>query len=228
MTDVVAHRGACRMAHENTVEAFRLAVELGADGIELDARRTADGAVVVHHDAALADGRAIVDLAADELPADVPSLAAALDACRGSWVNVEIKNDPAESDFDPGDLVAELIVAELMRRAGDRFIVSSFRLQSIDRCHELMPALPTGWLVSEVRDNTVVRTAERGHVALHPWDPVVTAEVVTRCHAAGLAVNTWTCDDPVRAVELASWGVDGIVTNLPDVIRHALHPPPRF
>ena len=222
MTDVVAHRGACRLAQENTVEAFRLAVDLGADGIELDVRRTADGVAVVHHDAALADGRTIVGVGADELPAYIPSLAAALDACRGAWVNVEIKNDPEEADFDPDDLVAELVVAELAPRAGGRFVVSSFRLQTVDRCHELAPSVPTAWLVSEVRDTTVERAAEHGHAALHPWDPAVTPEVVTRCHAAGLAVNTWTCDDPARAVELASWGVDGIVTNLPDVIRDAL------
>ncbi len=72
---VIAHRGASAAAAENTIEAFALAAELGADGVELDARRTADGQVVVHHDAHLPDGRVIVDLSAADLPAHVPTLA---------------------------------------------------------------------------------------------------------------------------------------------------------
>ena len=68
MTDVIAHRGASRLAPENTIEAFELAVAVGADGIELDVRRTADGVLVVHHDARLPDGRAIVELPWHELP----------------------------------------------------------------------------------------------------------------------------------------------------------------
>ena len=71
----MAHRGASAAAPENTVEAFRLARELGADWVELDARLSADGVVVVHHDAHLADGRMLVDLTLDEMPDSVPSLA---------------------------------------------------------------------------------------------------------------------------------------------------------
>src|SRR3954466_8935464 len=107
MVRVIAHRGASAAAPENTVEAFHLAKELGADWVELDARRTADGAVVVHHDAHLADGRAIVDLRRSDLPAHVCDLADALDACDGMSVNIEIKNWPDDVDFDPTDAVAE-------------------------------------------------------------------------------------------------------------------------
>ena len=62
MVRVIAHRGASAAAPENTIEAFLLARELGADWVELDARRTRDGAIVVHHDDTLADGRVIVEL----------------------------------------------------------------------------------------------------------------------------------------------------------------------
>ena len=93
MPRVFAHRGASQRAPENTVEAFRLAAELGADGVELDVRRSADGALVVHHDPHLPDGRLIAATAFADLPASVPTLAAALDACEvfpgGDWrVNV--------------------------------------------------------------------------------------------------------------------------------------------
>jgi len=58
-----------------------------------------------------------------------------------------------------------------------------------------------------------------GHAALHPWVGALTRELVDACHARGLAVNTWTCDDPDRMDELVAWGVDGICTNRPDLAR---------
>ena len=131
MTDVIAHRGASRLAPENTTVAFRTAVSVGADGIELDARRTADGVIVVHHDARLADGRVIVDTPWRELPEHVPTLGAALDACAGAWVNVEIKNSPAEPDFDADDRVAVEVLATLAERGAGRWLISS--LPSGDR-----------------------------------------------------------------------------------------------
>ena len=98
MPRVIAHRGASTLARENTLEAFALAGRLGADAVELDVRRAAGGELVVHHDAHLPDGRLIRATRHDELPSDLPDLSAALDACAGMWVNVEIKNDPGEAD----------------------------------------------------------------------------------------------------------------------------------
>ena len=82
---VIAHRGAREAAQENTLPAFRLAREFGAEWVELDARRTADGVVVVHHDAQLADGRVLAELTVDELPEFIPSLAEALEGVT-AWV----------------------------------------------------------------------------------------------------------------------------------------------
>ena len=79
-----------KAARENTIEAFALAGRLGADAVELDVRRTRDGLLVIHHDPTLSDGRVIARTDAAELPAHVPHLGAALDACAGLWVNVEI------------------------------------------------------------------------------------------------------------------------------------------
>lgn len=223
MAEVIAHRGASRWARENTVAAFRRAVELGADGIELDARRTADGVLVVHHDAAI-DGRAIVETRWAELPEYVPTLGAALDACAGAWVNIEIKNSPGEPDFDPDDRVAVEVMAELAERGPDsgRWLISSFNLRTVDRCHALDSSVPTAWLVMDVDGIVAATTVDHGHVAINPWHEPLTAEIVDRCHDAGLAVNAWTCNDVRRASELASWGVDGIVTDTPDVMVAAL------
>lgn len=218
MTSVIAHRGASRAEPENTVRAFRRAVEIGADGIELDVRRTVDDVLVVHHDAALPDGRAIRRTAAAELPDHVPSLADALDACEGAFVNVEIKNDPADPDFDPNEWVAYRTVVELGRRgAGPRWLVSSFRLETVDAVRRLAPSVRTAWLVVGAGGDELAVTAGRGHVAIHPHVGGIDADFIRAAHAAGLAVNTWTCDDPDRMRQLIAWGVDGICTNVPDV-----------
>jgi glycerophosphoryl diester phosphodiesterase len=224
---VIAHRGASAAHPENTVAAFRAARALGADWVELDVRRTADRALAVHHDEALAGGRLIASLAASsgELPEDVPLLDAALDACAGMGVNIEIKNWRLDADFDPNRWLSEAVVGLLAERGGrDEVLVSSFDLETVDRVHQLDPSVPTALLVMELDDpaRVVAATAGRGHAALHPWAPTVDAELVERCHDAGLAVNTWTVDDPDWMVRLAQIGVDGIVTNVPDVARAAL------
>ncbi len=221
---IFAHRGASAAAPENTIEAFTLARELGADGVELDARRTADGHVVVHHDAHLPDGRLIVELPAAALPPSVAHLGEALDACTGMVVNVEIKNWPADADFDPTEAVAEAVVG-LVARAGwvDDVLVSSFHGPTVERVAALDTRLATALLVARADLAAAVEVAAAaGHTAVHPWDPLVTAEEVAAAHDRGLAVNVWTVDDPERIRELAGWGVDGVVTNVPDVARRAL------
>jgi glycerophosphoryl diester phosphodiesterase len=116
-------------------------------GIELDVRRTVDGVLVVHHDPALADGRVIVETLWRDLPDHIPTLGAALDACDGAWVNVEIKNRPSEPDFDPADRVVVELLAELAER-GDpgRWLISCSRLETVDRCRLVDPTVPTAWL----------------------------------------------------------------------------------
>lgn len=215
---VIAHRGASRAARENTLEAFRLALELGADAVELDVRRTADGVLVVHHDCRLPDGRVIAATAYGELPDHVPTLAAALDACEGMWVNVEIKNDPSEPDFDESESIADETIAHLIARDDDaRWVISCFRIETVDRCRALAPQIRTAWLCSEVPDGVADLLASKGHCALHPWVTTLTQSTVDECHGVGVQVNTWTCDDSARMAELIRWGIDGIVTNVPDV-----------
>ncbi len=218
MVHVIAHRGASRAERENTIPAFRRALEMKADAVELDVRRTGDGVLVVHHDAHLPDGRAIGATGAADVPAHVPVLGAALDACAGMWVNVEIKNDPTEDAFDPKDSIADETIAHLLARNEDeRWLISCFRLETVDRCRDLAPQIRTAWLTTATPDGGVARLAARGHAALHPWVGLLTREMIEECHRLGLEVNTWTCDDAARMAELIAWGVDGICTNVPDV-----------
>lgn len=225
MTSVIAHRGASRARRENTVEAFLAAGAMGADAVELDVRRTADGVLVVHHDAALADGTVIVEVDHAHLPSWVPTLAEAMEACAGMWVNVEVKSDQREPDFDDARTTAALTADAIVASDWtDRVVVSSFDLWSADTVRSRAARVRTAWLVLGVPDPafTLGLLRDHGHALLHPHERSVTEALARACRSAGVGVNTWTVDDPARMLELASLGVDGIVTNVPDVAVRAL------
>jgi glycerophosphoryl diester phosphodiesterase len=222
---IIAHRGASARERENTLAAFRLAADLGADWVELDVRRTRDDMMVVHHDAHLVDGRSLVDLDAADLPSSVPSLAEALEACGDLGVNIEIKNMPDDPDYDAQHQLSAAVAGVVRAYLPlDRALVTSFNVDSIDRLGDLDAEIPTGLLVFELGNPAlaVERVVAHGHDALHPYDTFVDRSLVTRAHAAGVAVNVWTVDDPDRMTELAGMGVDGIITNVPDVACEAL------
>jgi glycerophosphoryl diester phosphodiesterase len=230
VTLVLAHRGANRSAPENTLPAFARAVELGADGVELDVHRSADGALMVRHDAATPGG-VLAELTLAEIRSalpDVPTLEEALDVCAGLLVNVEIKNSPREGDWDPSDRAAELLVELLARRDGrDRVLVSSFNLPSVDRVRSLAPHVPTALLTSGTDPLEALLIAEaHGHAALHPdrrsVAGVAAGAVATRAHERGLEVNVWTVNDPDELARLAAAGVDALITDVPDVALTAL------
>jgi glycerophosphoryl diester phosphodiesterase len=224
---VLAHRGARRVAPENTLEAFRTALTLGADGVELDVHRTSDAGLVVHHDAEASDVGILAEHGLDEIRArraDIPTLAEALDTCLGSLVNIEIKNLPGDADFDPDDAVADLVVDLLSARAeDDKVLISSFNLTTIDRVHALDEALPTAFLVMLGLEPLAAAELcqEHGHGTLHPFVGMLAGgaagEVAARAHALGLHTNAWTVNDPEEMQRLADAGVDGIVTDVPDV-----------
>lgn len=225
--DVIAHRGASAAAPENTVAAFELAVEMGADGIELDVRRTADGHLVVHHDAHLADGSAIVSLRRDQLPEHVPDLDVALGACAGAWVNLEIKNTSSDPDFDPDRLLATATI-DLLSTFPDgpeRWLISSFDPGTIDRIRAIGSPIRTALLLFTITDQALASAVASGHHALHPWEGNLDEPAVRAAHDAGLAVNAWTCNDEDRLRELIGFGVDGVCTDVPDVARRLVTRP---
>ena len=117
-------------------------------------------------------------------------------------------------------------MTEVLARRGEseRWLISSFRRETVDAMRRLAPSVPTAWLTENVDDAPAVADSlvASGHAAIHPWVGSLTRDTVRVMHARGLAVNVWTCDDPVRMRELAEWGIDGICTNVPDVARDAL------
>ncbi len=217
---VLAHRGASAAAPENTPEAFALADQLGADGVELDVRRHADGRLLVAHDP-LPDSSAEVDSLRLSTLADV------LDACGDRMlVNVEIKNWKTDAGYDPTMAMVAPILDELRRRgasARPRWLISSFSWSTVAACRAAAPDIATACLTSGPVDAvTIDRVAAAGHRALHPWEPQVDAELVAMCHRSGLALTTWTCNDAARLIELADLGVDGVCTDVPDIALSAL------
>ena len=217
---VIAHRGASLVRPENTIEAFQEARRLGADMVELDARCTADGAVAVHHDPVLPGAVALSTLASDQLFSEIPLLGAALAACAGMGVNVELKDLPGDPGYDPSYPLVDAVLAVVDEAgAAERVLLSSFDLAAVDRARAQQPSVPTAWLILAGYEpaEAVATCTDHGHVALHPHHLVTTPELIELAHDAGLAVNTWTVDDPDRIRLLAGWGVDGICTNAPDV-----------
>jgi glycerophosphoryl diester phosphodiesterase len=96
-------------------------------------------------------------------------------------------------------------------------LISSFDLEMVDAVLATGAGVATNWLVVDVPSDAVSVLTGRGHRALHPWVGTLDRSTVDECHAAGIAVNTWTCDDPERMRDLIAWGVDGICTNVPDI-----------
>jgi len=228
---VIAHRGASAVAPENTLEAFRLAADLGAHWVELDAHLAADGEVVVIHDAHYPDGALVHTLPATARPAGVCLLDEALEVCdsAGLSINVEIKAVPGDADDHTADALIDAVLAVLAARYPPadtppaNLLITSFSPATIERV-AAETNLPTGWLTIDNRDVAAIATRVRaeGHVAINPWDPLVTRDYVDAAHDAGLAIYPWTVNDPARIGELASWGVDGIITDVPDVALRAI------
>ena len=216
---VLGHRGSPYRAAgiaENTLAAFDRSRQLGADGVELDVRMTADGELAVHHDPEVPGLGPVAGLNAAMLPVPVPLLAAALDACGGLRVNIEIKNLPGQPGFDPDDRMARQVVDLVVARGrvGD-VVVSSFWPDTLTAVRTAHPDLATGLLVASWLDpDTGVATAvERGCTALHPPVDRVDAALVDRAHRAGLSVAAWTVNDPGDLEALARAGVDAVITD---------------
>jgi glycerophosphoryl diester phosphodiesterase len=230
---VLGHRGASAAAPENTVAAFLAARRLGADGVELDVRRSADGVLTVHHDpdvrgAGPVARESLADLRAAQ--ADLATLADALDACRGLLVNVEVKCLPWEPDADTDGSVMratlDAIAAFTATEATGSFVLSSFSLPAVDVARDYAPNVPTGWLThGQTVEDGARLAAAHGHAWVNPDVRAALAsgaDGIAAAHDLGLRVSVWTVDEPDDARALAAAGADIIITNAPDVVLAAL------
>jgi glycerophosphoryl diester phosphodiesterase len=219
---VIAHRGASAEEHENSLAAFRRAIELGADGIELDVHATADGGIIVYHDAEM-EGEPIRNLKAAmihqfRLPngEPVPTLAEAL-AVITPHANafVELKALPPSAD----DALLALFDAA---PEPERCHIHSFDHRIIHRLTAKRPTANAGVLSGSYAIDPVAPVRAAGATVLWQYVEQIDAPLAVSLHAAGLRLFAWTTDAPAHVRRLAAEGVDGICTNRPDVAREAL------
>lgn len=224
---IYGHRGASAHVRANTVEAYALAIDLGADGVELDVRPSRDGVLVIHHDDRPAPGAPpFVELDFDEIRATtpwVPTLDEAWEAIGPTaLLNIEIKNDEREADYDSTHQVAAAVAHWLAgHEIGDRVLVSSFNRDSLAVVKDLAPRVPTGQLAGAALDPSVVIDQARsdGHISVNLSLARTLQDAKGIVEAAGeLAVLVWTVNDPDDAIALFEAGVSGIFTDDPGLM----------
>ncbi len=229
-TSVQAHRGSPDPETgilENTRAAFARARALGADGVELDVRRTADGALAVHHDPVVPGAGPVHELAAADLPPHVPLLADAFAELVGLTVNIEVKNLPTEAAFDPEEQVAVDVARLVVGTGRTDAVVSSFWPGTLAAAAAAGPDLRTGLLVLPgIGAEAAVDSARRlGCAAVHLPLALVDPSAVGRAHAAGLAVAAWTVSDAAGLAAALAAGVDTVITDDVAAARATLGPP---
>lgn len=246
---ILAHRGASAYAPENTLAAFHMARELGADGLEFDVHFSREGIPVVIHDSTVdrtTGGRGKVSrLTIGELRQldagawkgtqftgeRIPSLQEVFETL-GDWIkpsgreqpcilNLELKSEQLD------DTRLKLYLNNLIARYDlhDRLLISSFSPVALHRVKKMNPRLRRGLLYDRSQPIYLRRAWLRFYAsaqALHPEHAMIDERYMKWARGKKYAVNTWTVDDPDEARRLASLGVHAIITNQPDLIRAAL------
>jgi glycerophosphoryl diester phosphodiesterase len=235
---IIAHRGASAYAPENTLSAFKKAVQLGADGIELDVQLSKDGQVVVIHDTWVnrtsnGNGR-VKQLTLKQLKAldfgnwfsadfkdeSICTLEEVFSLLK-DWnglINVEIKKEWLQFNS------IEKKVAELITRFDrqNNTIVSSFSKLCLMKIKRINKDLQTGILFSSSIKKYILCTKLIKADAIHPWYQNVNKDMKKNASENNIKINTYTVDRPDAIKKMADIGVDGIITNVPDVAFKAL------
>jgi glycerophosphoryl diester phosphodiesterase len=196
-----------RQAPENSLPSFALALEAGAQGLELDVHATADGVVVVHHDPALRDGTVIARATAAEITSrelapgtTIPTLAQLCDLVAGrAELFVEVKGEGIEQ-----------AVLEVLDDYRGAFAIHSFDHALIARLHALAPAARLGVLFEDQMPDVPSLLARTGARDVWPHWPLVTPSLVASAHAAEARVIPWTVNTSADAERLTALGVDAL------------------
>ena len=236
---IFAHRGASRVAPENTLPAFAKAIELGADGVELDVQFSSDGKLIIMHDYVLekttnGTGR-VVSHPLDELRAldagssfgpqfagtQIPTLGEVLDLLRGKLlVNIELKS------FDIRSTLGRDVVAEVHSHdMSDQVILSSFNPFTLRTAKQAGREIECGLLTAPdlawwLRSGFMRRYSLAE--GLHPEAKMVDAAYVAWAHRAHMPVRVWTVNTEDEMRRLIDLGVDAIITDVPDQLKALL------
>ncbi|MBN3859560.1 glycerophosphodiester phosphodiesterase [Neisseriaceae bacterium PsAf] len=237
-TQWMAHRGAGKIAPENTLKAFKVGYDFGFRGVEFDVKITKDNQSVVIHDNDLKRvagiGTQVKDLLLEEImhidagvgypqyqPAYVPSFKAIADfcVCNNIGSNVEIKPCSGR-EIETAEIVANDAI-KFWQNSTIPPLFSSFSLDALQVVQKIYPDSLRGLLIedwSEDDEEIISQLKMLECVSLHAQGKDLTKSRVVRIKKEGYAVLAWTVNDLNRAKELISWGVDGIITDLVDQV----------
>ena len=233
---MIAHRGAGKLAPENTLTAMRVGQAHGYAMVEFDVKLSADNVAFLLHDATLertTTGRGRADAlpwrelsrldaggwhSAQYAGEALPTFAGIARWARthGIACNVEIKPTPGR-ERETGAAVA-IDAAVLWRDAEVPPLLSSFSEEALAAARDAVPELPRALLLDELPDDWLLRLVRLGCIALDTNHRVLTEAVVRTAHANAMRVLAYTVNDPERVRELGGWGVDGIITDAVDRI----------
>ncbi len=227
-TLMVAHRGMSGIEKENTFAAFVAAGNRNHYGIETDVHVTVDGKFVCIHDDTT--GRVAIDnLVVEESTFDtlrnllltdvdgkkgrtdlrIPTLQEYIQICKkyGKVAVLELKNH-----FTPENVMR---IVDVIKGEGylEHVIFISFDYENMLTIRRLLPDQPAQFLTKEI-DDALIENLEKDHLDLDVKHVALTKEMIDTLHAHNIVVNCWTVDDPARAEELVSWGVDYITSNI--------------
>ncbi len=236
----LGHRGARALAPENTLAGMRAGMNAGADGVEFDVQRTSDGHLVVFHDDDLkricgVGGRVVTSALAQlrELDAGrhfgpqfsgelIPTLDELIETLPASaFLNIEAKRFRFRSD----GLEAGIVQAIRRHNLLGRCIVSSFNPILLWRMGRMDRSIPLGLLYAPDEPPGLNRGWPRYGLrlaALHPYHEQVTAKLLQQTRGRGQQINTWTVNEPAEMRRLLGLGVDGIITDRPDLLSALL------
>lgn len=220
----IGHRGAKAHVAENTVESFRQALNLGADGIELDAHVCATGELVIIHDFTVdrtTNGTGDVSkLTLTELKAlvvdgrySIPTLTEVLEAVdKNCFINIEMKGRHTAQPV--ADFVQQCVEEKGYSYAD--FIVSSFQREELQTISNINSRINVGILTQASVKQAMEWAEEFSAVAIHPHFSLLTEGNVKKAQEAGLKVYTWTVNEPEDIERVKSYGVDGIISDYPE------------
>lgn len=248
MAKIISHRGANFFAPQNTIPAFEKALEIGVDGFETDVHLTKDGVPVLCHNytinATSNKKGNISDYTYEELCAfdfgkyfspayaktRIPTVDEFLTLVASS--DIEVLNIELKSPKEKEELAIVSKTLDLVCEHGlmEKLILSSFNPELLVEAKKYNPDCRTGLLYSPTKKVTWTTIAKDpvgfaksiGADALHPYELFVTKKYVEKAHENGLLVNPWTVDVPKNIEKMLNCGVDGIITNHPDLVRHLI------
>ena len=211
----LGHRGAAEVL-ENTIPSFQQALDHGADGIELDVRKTADDQLVVVHPAVVR-GHAVQSSRYDQirkLPKglEVPLLEEVLRQFgKQTFLDIEFKEAGYEQE-----------AVELILKYGDpaNTMISAFHPETLTKVHELSPALQLGYIYNRTQDEESRHNAPIDYVI--PQFKLASRELITEVHSEELQVLAWTVNDEAEMKRLIDLGVDGLITDHPEMLAKVL------